>query len=93
MPCLSHGIQNLFQDWFSTFGAFGRVFVFVTGFAPGIFIADDEGCCCAEGLDVRFSMEKDEGGRCGEKVMEGQGTGVRGGGGGYITATGAEEVA
>jgi hypothetical protein len=54
MPCLSHGIQNLVQDRFSAFRAFGRVLVFVAGFAPGVLVADDEGGCCAEGLELGF---------------------------------------
>lgn len=90
MPCLAHGIQDLFQDGFSTFGAFWGVFVFVTGFAPGVFVADNERCCCAKGLEVSLkSTEKDEVGSCGERLgMDdgGQGQGGKEGEGRDVTS-------
>lgn len=42
MPRLSHSIENLVQDRFTTLGAFGGIFVFIASFAPGILVADDE---------------------------------------------------
>jgi len=42
VPRLSHSIENLVQDRFTTLGAFGGIFVFIASFAPGILVADDE---------------------------------------------------
>ena len=44
MPCLSHGIENLVQDWFTTLGAFRCIFILIAFLAPGILITYNERC-------------------------------------------------
>jgi hypothetical protein len=58
VPCLSHGIENLVQDRFTTLGTFGGIFVFIAGFAPGILVADDEGCSRSKGLPLLNPQNK-----------------------------------
>jgi len=52
MPGLAHRIQNFIQNWFTTLGTLGSIFIFVTTFAPRVLVSNDKGRCSAKWLSL-----------------------------------------